>query len=120
MRLTSGQIAEAVGARLIGPRDVEISGVASIESATAADLVFVDSEKHFEEALASAAGAIIADDFAASLSNDRALLISDHPKLAFARAAQLLRERTSDSAGIHSSAVVHASAKIGADVRVGA
>jgi UDP-3-O-[3-hydroxymyristoyl] glucosamine N-acyltransferase len=120
MRLTSGQIAEAVGARLIGPRDVEISGVASIESATAADLVFVDSEKHFEEALASAAGAIIAGDFAASLSNDRALLISDHPKLAFARAAQLLRERTSDSAGIHSSAVVHASAKIGADVRVGA
>jgi UDP-3-O-[3-hydroxymyristoyl] glucosamine N-acyltransferase len=120
MRLTSGQIAEGVGARLIGSRDVEISGVASIASATATDLVFVDNEKHFGDALACAAGAIIAGDFAASLSKDRPLLISEHPKLAFAQAARLLRERTSDSAGIHSSAVVHASAKIGADVRVGA
>ena len=120
MRVTSRQIAEGIGARLIGSGDVEICGVASFESATGADLVFVENEKHFAEALASAAGAIIAGEFAASSPYERVLLISEHPKLAFARAARLLRYGLREAAGVHLSAVVHASAKIGAGVRVAA
>jgi len=118
MKVASRQIAEATGARLIGPGDVEISGVASFESATAQDLVFVENEKHFVEALACAAGAIIAGSFATSAPN-RVLLISEHPKLAFARAARLLRDSVSDAAGVHPSAVVHATTKIGTHACLG-
>ena len=112
MKLTSRQIAESIGARLIGSGEIEITGVASLESATAEDLVFVDTEKHLAAALASAAGVLIAPGFAASVGHGRAILITDHPKLAFARAAQLLRDGVRDAAGVHPSAVVHASAKI--------
>jgi UDP-3-O-[3-hydroxymyristoyl] glucosamine N-acyltransferase len=108
------QIAEAVGARLIGDGSVPVIAVASIESATSHDLVFVEDEKHLGAALRSRAGALIAGEFAASAVCDRPLLISDHPKLAFARAARALRDETAAEPGMHSSAVVHPSAIVGA------
>jgi len=117
------QIADAVEARLIGALPGEVSGVASIDSASNQDLVFVEDEKHLAAALNSRAGAIIAGEFAASAAADRPILISNHPKLAFARAAQLLRDESRngsepDQQRIHPSAVVHKSAKIGSDVCV--
>ena len=90
-----GQIAQALSARLIGDGSKEVSGVASVESASPDDLVFVEDEKHLAAALQSRAGAIIVGEFAASIASARPLLISDHPKLAFARAA---RVRRTDSA----------------------
>ncbi len=114
MKRTLQQITEAVGARLIGDGQVEVSGVASIESASSNDLVFVEDEKHLAAALQSRAGAIIAGGFAASTSHDRPLLISDHPKLAFARGARVLRQESpSDSdaeqGSVQSTAVIHSS-----------
>jgi len=118
MRVSSRQIAEATGARLIGSGDVEISRVASLESATSTDLIFVENEKKLSDALACAAGAIIVGQLPASPPHGRVLLISEHPKLAFARAARLLREGTREAAGVHPAAVIHATAKIGAGVRI--
>ena len=130
------QIAEAVGARLMGDGRVEVSAVASLPSATPDDLVFVEDEKHLALALQSRAGAIIAGEFAAKPAatafaaanpSHRPLLISDHPKLAFARAARFLGESLGDAAapdgttpqsGVHSTAVVHPSAVLGAGVSV--
>ncbi len=117
MKLTSREIAERVAARLIGAGDVQITGVASLQSATEENLVFVEDEKHLAAALASNAGLIIAGEFAASSPHKTALLISDHPKLAFARAARFLPQ-SGNSAEIHSSAVIHSSAKIGAGVGI--
>jgi len=119
MKRTLQQIADAVGARLIGDGRVKVSGVASIRSARVEDLVFVEEEKHLAEALQSGAGAVIGGEFAASASATRPLLISDQPKLAFARAARLLREDESgQQAGVHSTAVVHPSAALESGVRV--
>ena len=118
MKLTSHQIADALGGRLLGPGDTEITGVASLESATANDLVFVENEKHLAAALTSRAGLLIAAEFAASGRYDRAILISDHPKLAFSCAAKLLRDGARESAGVHPTAVVDASAKIGANASI--
>jgi UDP-3-O-[3-hydroxymyristoyl] glucosamine N-acyltransferase len=120
MKRALQQIADAVGARLVGRGDVEVSGLASIPSATAADLVFVDDAKHLADALRSKAGAFIVGEFAASTTCDRPLLVSDYPKLAFARAAQLLRDKPQSDATVHASAVVHPSAAIGKDVFVDA
>ncbi len=124
MKCTLQQIADAVGARLIGDGDCQIQGVASIEAATSNDLVFVDDEKHLAAALRSQAAAVLAGEFAENTSTQRPLLISDHPKLAFARAARVLQNSSStgaeSGAGFHPSAVVHASAALGTGTRVDA
>ena len=46
------RLAEQLGARLVG-NDVEVSGVASLKSAAATDLVFVDDPKHLAAAMES-------------------------------------------------------------------
>jgi len=97
-----------------------VSGVASIASASADDLVFVEDEKYLAQALRSGAGAVIAGEFAAGAAG-KALLICRHPKLAFARAARLLEDgRHQKDAGVHASAVVHASVRLAAGVVVAA
>jgi UDP-3-O-[3-hydroxymyristoyl] glucosamine N-acyltransferase len=123
------QIAEAVEARLQGDGNVQVEGVASIRSATPDDLVFVEDEKNLSQALQSGAGAVIAREFAATLStasatavssSSKPLLICRHPKLAFARAARFLQDgnRGGRNSGIHATAVVHASAHLAAGVSV--
>jgi UDP-3-O-[3-hydroxymyristoyl] glucosamine N-acyltransferase len=141
MKRSLQQIADAIGAKLIAAGSIEVSGievsgVSSSESATPDDLVFVDDDEHLTAALQSRAGAIIAGEFAVasapSVAYDRPLLISDHPKLAFARAARFLRESSlsndaDTSAGnplgpqqgsTHSTAVIDPSAVLGPGVVV--
>ena len=123
MKRSLQQIAEAVGARLIGEGRAEVSSVASIESATPDDVVFVEDEKHLAAALQSRAGAVIAGEFAASAAGHRPLLVSDHPKLAFARTARMLRDGspvdgTLRQGSAHSTAVVDLSVVLAPGVLV--
>jgi len=109
---------------LIGDGRVEVNAVASIASASRDDLVFVEDEKYLAEALRSAAGAVIAGQFASSGASDRPLLVSDHPKLAFARAARVLRDDelladgTARQGSVHPTAVIHSSVVLGPRVLV--
>src|SRR5271165_1660992 len=121
MRRSLEQIAEAVGARLVGDRGVEVAGVASMASASKDDLVFVEDEKHLDAALQSGAGAVIVGEFAAAITSTKPLLVSDHPKLAFARAVRLLRTALQPGkmpASVSPTASVHASAVLGLAVWV--
>ena len=120
MKRSLQQLAQALDIRLIGDGQVEVSGVASLASAGPHELIFVEDEKHLAAALQSRAGAVIAGAFAAGTGSGYPLLISDHPKLSFARAAKLLQAKTSaDSAGVvHPTAVIHASAQLGPGVFV--
>ena len=119
MKRSLREIAQSLEARLIGDGNVEIAAVSSVESASPNSLVFVDDEKHLAGALKSRAGGIIAGEFAGSANTNRPLLISDHPKLAFARAARMLGSDDGQQQGsIHGSAVIEASAVLGAGVRV--
>jgi len=124
MKHSLREVAAAVHARLIGEGHTEITGVSSLESASHNDLVFVDEEKHFAAALKSRAGAILAGEFAASVNSGRPLLISDHPKLAFARAAQMFgqepQSRGGEQVNLHATAVVPRSVVLGTGVRVDA
>jgi UDP-3-O-[3-hydroxymyristoyl] glucosamine N-acyltransferase len=119
MKRSLRQIAEAVEARLQGDGSVEVGSVASIGSASRRDLVFVEEEKHLRRALQSGAGAVIAGEFAAAASG-KPLLISSHPKLAFARAARFMRDGNLDGSnvGVHASAVVHPSVRLATGVVV--
>ena len=106
------ELAGIAGARLAGDGSTPISGVAALESASATDIVFVEHETRLPQALASAAGAIIAGEFASAVTTAKPLLISPHPRLSFARVAATLYPGRREGAGVHPSAVVHPSASI--------
>jgi UDP-3-O-[3-hydroxymyristoyl] glucosamine N-acyltransferase len=112
MQRTVGEIAKAVGAHVVGDEGVKISGVASITSARSGDLVFVEDEKHLDAALRSHTAAVITRSFAEHASTDKTLLISPQPRLAFARAAVLLRDPTERAPETHASVVVMPSAVV--------
>jgi len=116
MKRSVKEIADLVQARLSGDGAVEVSGVASIESAGDEDVVFVEDEKNLANALRSGAAAIMAGEFASNVADSKPLLICDQPRLAFARAAQLLATTDPVAGGVHATAIVHASAKIGENV----
>ena len=120
MKRAVREVAEFIKARVSGDGSVELTGIASVAAASAGDLVFVESEKHLQAALASQASAVIAGDFAAGVSSSKPLLLSPQPRLAFARAAQLLCSKPDRVPGIHPSALVHASAILGERVSIDA
>jgi len=112
MPQTLQTLAEFTATRLLGDGSIEIARVASIGQAQPRDLVFVQDEKHLEQALTSGASAVIAGEFAASSHGRKPLLIASHPRLAFARAAALLHPRRTYPPRIHETAVIHYSATI--------
>jgi UDP-3-O-[3-hydroxymyristoyl] glucosamine N-acyltransferase len=122
MKLSLSKLAEALGARVVGDAAVEVSGVASIASARRDQLVFVDDEKHLQAALESHAGAVIAGEFAAGVSSARPLIISEHPKMTFARAARLLagQKRHHLAGVVHVTAAIDPKAVLGVGVEVDA
>jgi UDP-3-O-[3-hydroxymyristoyl] glucosamine N-acyltransferase len=118
MRRSLLSVGQSVQAQVVGDGAVEVSGIASISRATSVDLVFVEDEKSLGAALESSAAAVITGEFARGKASSKPLLISTHPRLAFARAARLLSQAPGRHPGLHPTAVVHASAQLGKDVGV--
>ncbi len=119
MKRTLQDLAEQLGGRVVGDGSTVVVGIASLKTAAPDSVVFVEDGKHLEAALASPAAAVIAGEFAAQ-AKGKPLLISLQPRLAFARAARILRGKMDLHRGIHSSAVVADTAHLGPNVRVGA
>jgi UDP-3-O-[3-hydroxymyristoyl] glucosamine N-acyltransferase len=115
-----GEIAKFIGAELLGPEEIEIRAIASLESSVEGDLVFVEDEKRLRLALGSRAAAIIAGNFAADEHPAKPLLICAQPRLGFARAAEYLALAPAPVASIHPSAVVDPSARLGRGVAIAA
>jgi len=111
-------IAAALGARLEnGSTDIEITGVAGIETARAGQITFISNPKYAAAARTTKASAVIvAEDFPAIAT---AMLRSKNPYLDFARALELFYQPPQYAPGIHPSAVVHPSARIGAGAHIG-
>ena len=112
-------IASALGATLdhCDP-ELEITGVAGIEEATAGQITFIANPKYISSAKTTAASAIIVGkDFP---DGNTALLRSDNPYLAFARAIDLFYQAPQYQPGIHPTAVIANSARLGANAHVGA
>jgi UDP-3-O-[3-hydroxymyristoyl] glucosamine N-acyltransferase len=118
MKYSLAEIAKITGARVLGANSAQVSGIASIASATGDDLVFVEDEKLLDEALASPAGAVVAGAFAEEAETAKPLLIAKNPRLAFARAAGVIVPPRKYEPGVHSSAIVHHSVKLGKAVAV--
>jgi UDP-3-O-[3-hydroxymyristoyl] glucosamine N-acyltransferase len=117
MTRTAGEVAQHLGAALAGDATAPISGVASTERARAEDLIYAASQKHLEQAAASAARCVIA--MPGARIPGKTILESDDPKFAFAKAAEWLLSEPVLEEGIHRTAVVAASAVIAATASVG-
>ncbi|HXY10153.1 MAG TPA: UDP-3-O-(3-hydroxymyristoyl)glucosamine N-acyltransferase [Terriglobales bacterium] len=111
-------VADWIGARLLGDGSVELRGISSIAQASPGDLVFVEEGKHLEKAIRSRAAAVIAGEVELKKASLKPVLMCEQPRLAFARAAQLLRAKPERKAAIHPSAWVDPSAECGAGVTI--
>ena len=120
MPIPLGQLADQLGAEVDRvPAEVMIHGVSSIPGARAGCLVFAEEETSLAAALASAAAAVLVGRSMASAGADKPLLRVGQPRLAFARAAQLLRA-PQPAAEIHATAVLAPGVEIGRGVSIGA
>jgi UDP-3-O-[3-hydroxymyristoyl] glucosamine N-acyltransferase len=120
MKHSLAEIAKGIGARLLGDGAREVGGIASVESATEDDVIFVEDERRLVAALQSAAGAVITGEFGAKARTAKPLLVVRQPRLAFLRAARVLRPaRGRGYPGVHSTAVVHDSVKLGKRISIG-
>src|SRR5438067_519986 len=120
MGVSLRELAAAISADLIGPGNVEISNVASIRSAGERDLVFAEDEGLLWQALSSGAAAIIAGEFARAIeSPQKPLLIASQAKLAFARAAKIVKPASTAKTGVHPSAVIDARASVASSASIG-
>jgi len=108
-------IAVEIGATLQGDTDPLISRVSAFSNATPDSIVFIEKPGGIDAAIASGAGAIVVP--LGTYASSTPLLLSANPKLAFARAARLLAEKT--EASIHPTAVV-GRATVGKDTSIGA
>lgn len=116
------QLAAALGAELAQGKsrtaDTPVTGVNSIAAATAEQLVFAEDAATLNEAIQSKAAAVITSPkLATDAFGDKPLLIATQPKLAFARAARVLRAPDAPS-GIHVAAVVADTAILGEGVSI--
>jgi UDP-3-O-[3-hydroxymyristoyl] glucosamine N-acyltransferase len=112
------QIAAALGIRIEnGSLDIEITGMAGIETAGPGQLTFISNPKYAAAARTTEASAVIlAEDFPA-LST--AMLRSKNPYLDFARALEMFYQPPIYTPGLHPSAVVAPSARLGVGAHIG-
>jgi UDP-3-O-[3-hydroxymyristoyl] glucosamine N-acyltransferase len=112
------ELAEKLAVRLEGDGEVEITGAAPLETATAEQLSFVAGRKAFDAALASLAGCLVVpQDF--GNTSGRTLLRAAQPRGIFAAAIRLLYPPAPVRPGIHDTATVAADADVSPEAEIG-
>ena len=115
MQLSLGELAQRLGAELIGDADTVIRGVNTLKDATATDVSFLANASYRSQLPDSNAGAVIVSAKEAADVRGAALVVAN-PYLSFALVTQMFDNRPQPVRGIHPSAVVAASATLGDDV----
>lgn len=118
MKRTIRELAAQLHCQVLGDDSASITHVSSLQSAKSDSLVFVDDSRHLDAALASRAAAVITGAFVSAASG-KSILVSDQPRLTFARAAKLLIPSSDQPHGIHPTAIVPMPIHLGKDVSVG-
>jgi UDP-3-O-[3-hydroxymyristoyl] glucosamine N-acyltransferase len=119
IQYTLGELAERLGCRLQGDAAIVVSGLGSLDAATAGELTFLANRKFSAQLATTKASAVILHpDFAAVATQP--CLVTGQPYLAFARASQLFDASPKPHAGIHPTAYVAADADVDASASIGA
>jgi UDP-3-O-[3-hydroxymyristoyl] glucosamine N-acyltransferase len=91
--------------------------VAAPEGAGSRDLIYVESAKHADRALASAATCVVAPP--GITLPEKTVLRTPEAKVAFSKAAMLLRDRPPIATGIHPTAIIAPLARVAPTASVG-
>jgi UDP-3-O-[3-hydroxymyristoyl] glucosamine N-acyltransferase len=116
-RFTLDELADRLGAEVIGNGLFGVSGVRALDDAGPEDLSFLHNPKYAEMARSSRAGAILVAD--AGAFPGRNLLVCRQPYLALARALGLFYPAEQPAAGVHPSAVVAEDVVVGEGASIG-
>ncbi len=122
--LTVAEIAEIIGAQIIGDPQVRISHLNEIHKVCRGSVIFVDNEKYFSQAIYSSASAIILNK-AVECPPNKALLIVDNPFEAYNNLALRympfipMRASISETAVIGEGTIIEPGAVIGNHVTIG-
>lgn len=113
-------IAQLGGTLVAGDPTCRIHSPAQPDTADAHSMLFAESEASLAQALAAQPGVVVTTPRLANPSANfqTAVVVTDQPRLWFARAAQLLRSSL-QVAGIHPTAVVASDAFIAPDASIG-
>jgi UDP-3-O-[3-hydroxymyristoyl] glucosamine N-acyltransferase len=118
---TVAELAEHVDGSVIGDGAIVIENVASLESANERSISYVDNEKFFQAASASAASCLIVPrniDSSLEFKNG-ALIEVANPKLAFSQIAAVLHPPLRREPTIHPTAVVAETADVALTAYIG-
>lgn len=110
------ELAKAIGAELAGDPSLRVAKIALLSDADEHSLVYLQDPGKLDEAEASKAGALLVSP--AIQKSKKPILISENPKLAFAKALRLFHPRLRLVASIHPTAVIHETATIGTEVSI--
>ncbi len=112
------ELAEWLSATFEGDGEIELEGLAPIETAGPSDLAFVASRKAAQQAEASAAGCLLAPMEWPSPSYHTVIRVPE-PRAAFARAMSRFYPTAELKPGVHPTAVVGKDVEMGALVHIG-
>ncbi|TFV99512.1 UDP-3-O-(3-hydroxymyristoyl)glucosamine N-acyltransferase [Oxalobacteraceae bacterium OM1] len=124
MRTRLQNLVERLGGHLIGTPDIEVSGIAPLDKATASHVTFLSNPKFRSSAAQTGAAALILspdDNDAIGATYAGARIVTDNPYAYFARAAQLFVELNARPVlpGVHPTAFVDPTAQIAQTAVVG-
>jgi UDP-3-O-[3-hydroxymyristoyl] glucosamine N-acyltransferase len=116
-------LAQKLDCRLDSSAEMEITGVAGLEEAQPGQITFLANKRYTPLLKTTRASAVFVDNNA-SVSRDPgqpllAVLRSDNPYLAFAKALELFYQPPAYSPGIHPTAIIDPTAKIGGNAHIG-
>jgi UDP-3-O-[3-hydroxymyristoyl] glucosamine N-acyltransferase len=115
---TLAQIVKRFGGELLGDGRIRIRGIATLESASAADIAFLTQARYLTQLAATRAAAVIlGPETREATAIPR--IVSNNPYLYFARVSELLNPPATVKAGIHRSAVVDKTAKVAPTAAIG-
>ncbi len=116
MTHTLGEIAELVGGRVVGDEGFVVSGIRSLNEATAQDISFFMDRRYSDQLQRTGAGALIVAEALTSFSGHQ--VVVDRPDLAYAQTAGLFAPPRGSFKGIHPHAFIHDTSRIGRDVTI--
>jgi UDP-3-O-[3-hydroxymyristoyl] glucosamine N-acyltransferase len=122
--VSAREIVGQLGGELIGPGELRVERIGSLEAATPATISFVSNARYQAQLAASLAGCVVVAPALrdAAAAPQRALIVTPDPYLYYARLTQwwIARTRAAAPAGVHPSASIDPTAQIAASATIGA
>lgn len=121
MRYSLRDIADAIGAQVVGDDTLVVTALAEPASATASDLAMASNPKYADTlATGSAVAALLWDGADWEALGLKGAILPNRPRFAMANLTAMMDRGQGFPKGIHPSAIIAEDAVIGADVSIGA